>query len=295
MPPARAVQRASAAGRGADRRKRCRLRRRAGRRCSALHLLLLAAALVAQRELQAVVGGLEAGILQRALQAGGVALQQVERVVAVGDHVGGDAAVRPTSRRTSMRPSSGGSSLISKRFLPASAWPAMSTATPASGTAGGGGVAAARHWPPDGAEVGAVCWAGAVGIIGCVLLPPALAASGWKAAASVAAVLAAAASCAGAAGFLSAARAAAGSPSFAAGAAAWSAVLAGSGGSGGRGRRCSALAVAAAPVGRVASWLGAAALPPGRPCRLHGRQRPRISARPARRASPPRPRWRAPR
>ena len=36
-----------------------------------------------------------------------------------------------------MRPSSGGSRRISKRFLPASALPAISMATPASGTAGG--------------------------------------------------------------------------------------------------------------------------------------------------------------
>src|ERR1035437_8220528 len=53
---------------------------------------------------------------------------------------------RSTSRRTSMRPSSGGSRRISKRFLPAIAWPAISMATPASGTvtacaAGGAGVA----------------------------------------------------------------------------------------------------------------------------------------------------------
>ena len=56
-------------------------------------VLLLAHALVAQRELQAVVGGLQAGILQRALQTGGVVAQQVERVGTIRDQARGHVAV----------------------------------------------------------------------------------------------------------------------------------------------------------------------------------------------------------
>ena len=45
-----------------------------------IHKMLAAGRLVAQRELQPVVGSLQAGILQRALKAAGVAAQQIEGV-----------------------------------------------------------------------------------------------------------------------------------------------------------------------------------------------------------------------
>ena len=55
--------------------------------------LLAAHAVVAQRELQAVVGSFQPGILQSAFEAGGVAPQQVERIGAVGDQARCDVAV----------------------------------------------------------------------------------------------------------------------------------------------------------------------------------------------------------
>src|SRR6185312_8875757 len=55
--------------------------------------LLLAAALVAQRELQAVVGGFQARILQCALEAGRVAAQKIERIGTIDGQVRGHLAV----------------------------------------------------------------------------------------------------------------------------------------------------------------------------------------------------------
>jgi hypothetical protein len=56
-------------------------------------VLLLVRRLIAQRKLQAVVGGFQTGVLQGALQAGGVAAQQIEGVGAVRDHARGHIAV----------------------------------------------------------------------------------------------------------------------------------------------------------------------------------------------------------
>src|SRR5262245_36272682 len=57
------------------------------------HVLVLAAAgeaLIAQRERQAVVGGLESGILQGALQIAGVAPEEIEGLGLVDHQAGGD-------------------------------------------------------------------------------------------------------------------------------------------------------------------------------------------------------------
>jgi len=55
--------------------------------------LLLVCRLIAQRELQSVVGGLEAGILQGALETGGVAPQQIVCVGTLDGQARGDVAV----------------------------------------------------------------------------------------------------------------------------------------------------------------------------------------------------------
>src|SRR5262249_60730104 len=52
--------------------------------------LLLAGRLVAQREFQPLLAGLEARVLQRPLERGGVAAQQVERVGALDHEVRAD-------------------------------------------------------------------------------------------------------------------------------------------------------------------------------------------------------------
>ena len=73
--------------------------------------------------------------LQRALKLRRVAAQQIERLRLLDRRREVTWPLRSTSSRTSMRPSSGGSSRISKRFLPLCAVAAISTASPLTGTA----------------------------------------------------------------------------------------------------------------------------------------------------------------
>jgi len=111
--------------------------------------------LIAQREFERIVRSLEAGLLQRTLEMRRSMSSVSERSTIRRDLTWPSPSI---SRRTSIRPSSGGSRRISKRFLPALDCAAISTARPATGTvAAGAGVGAAAA----AALAAAVLWVGA--------------------------------------------------------------------------------------------------------------------------------------